>query len=147
MSKSNAFENSLLQLLFNNVDIANIGDAGGIQNSAAAGSLYVALHTADPGEAGSASTNEATYTNYARVAVARTVGGWTVAANAVTNAAQVTFPQCGVTGNTITHASITTDSSGASVILYSGALSSSLAVAENITPFFAAGTGITVTED
>ena len=52
MSKSNAFENSLLQLLFNNVDIANIGDAGGLQNSAVAGSFYLALHTADPGEAG-----------------------------------------------------------------------------------------------
>ena len=52
MSKSNTFENDLLQLLFNNVDIADIGDAAGIQNSATAGSLYLALHTADPGEAG-----------------------------------------------------------------------------------------------
>jgi len=147
MSKSNTFENDLLQLLFNNVDIADIGDAGGIQNSAAAGSLYIALHTADPGEAGNATTNETAYTGYARVAVARTIGGWTVAGNAVTNTAQVTFPQCGVTGATITHASVTTASSGASKILYSGALSSSLAVANQITPFFAAGTGITVTED
>lgn len=147
MSKSNTFENDLLQLLFNNVDIADIGDASGIQNSAAAGNLYVALHTADPGEAGNATTNETAYTNYARVAVARTVGGWTVAGNAVNNTAQVTFPQCGVTGATITHASITTAASGASKILYSGALSSALAVANQITPFFAAGTGITVTED
>lgn len=147
MSKSNTFENDILQLLFNNVDIADIGDAGGIQNSAAAGSLYIALHTADPGEAGTATTNETAYTDYARVAVARTVGGWTVAGNAVTNTAQITFPQCGVTGATITHASITTALSGASKILYSGALSSSLAVANQITPFFAAGTGVTVTED
>ena len=147
MSKSNTFENDILQLLFNNVDIADIGDAAGIQNSAAAGSLYIALHTADPGEAGTATTNETAYTDYARVAVARTVGGWTVAGNAVTNTAQITFPQCGVTGATITHASITTAASGASKILYSGALSSSLAVANQITPFFAAGTGVTVTED
>ena len=147
MSKSNTFENDILQLLFNNVDIADIGDASGIQNSATAGSLYVALHTADPGEAGNATTNETSYTNYARVAVARTVGGWTVSGNSVTNTAQVTFPQCGATGATITHASITTASSGASKILYSGALSSSLAVANQITPFFAEGTGITVTED
>ncbi len=147
MSKSNTFENDILQLLFNNVDIADIGDAAGIQNSAAAGNLYVALHTADPGEAGNATTNETAYTNYARVAVARTVGGWTVVGAAVNNTAQVTFPQCGITGATITHASITTAASGASKILYSGALSSSLAVANQITPFFAAGTGITVTED
>ena len=147
MSKSNTFENDILQLLFNNVDIADIGDAGGIQNSATAGSLYIALHTADPGEAGNATTNETAYTNYARVAVARSGAGWTVSGNSVTNFAQVTFPECGVTGATITYASITTAASGASKILYSGALSSSLAVANQITPFFAASTGITVTED
>jgi len=146
MSKGNTFENDLLQLIFNNVDIADIGDAGGLQNSATAGSLYVALHTADPGEAGTAATSEATYTNYARVAVARNSGGWTVSGNTATNAGQITFPQCGASGNTITHVSITTASSGTSKILYSGALNSSLAVALNITPLFAAS-GLTVTED
>ncbi len=100
MSKSNAAETAILELLFNNTDFANIGDAGGLQNSATAGSFYVALHTADPGEAGNATTNEAAYTNYARVAVARTAGGWTVSGNSVTNTAQITFPQCGVTGAT-----------------------------------------------
>lgn len=146
MSKGNTFENDLLQLIFNNVDIADIGDAGGLQNSATAGSLYVALHTADPGEAGTAATSEATYTNYARVAVARSGAGWTVSGNSATNASQITFPQCGASGNTITHVSITTASSGTSKILYSGALNSSLAVALNITPLFAAS-GLTITED
>jgi hypothetical protein len=146
MSKGNTFENDLLQLIFNNVDIADIGDAGGLQNSATAGSLYVALHTADPGEAGTAATNETAYTNYARVAVARSGAGWTVSGNQATNASQITFPQCGASGATITHVSITTASSGASKILYSGALNSSLAVALNITPLFAAS-GLTVTED
>lgn len=146
MSKGNTFENDLLALIFNNTDIADIGDAGGLQNSATAGSLYVALHTADPGEAGTAATSEATYTNYARVAVARSGAGWTVSGNSATNASQITFPQCGASGNTITHVSITTASSGTSKILYSGALNSSLAVAENITPLFAAN-GLTVTED
>jgi len=146
MSKGNTFENDLLKLIFNNTDIADIGDAGGLQNSATAGSLYVALHTADPGEAGTAATSEATYTNYARVAVARDSGGWTVSGNSATNTGQITFPQCGASGNTITHVSITTASSGTSKILYSGALNSSLAVALNITPLFAAS-GLTVTED
>lgn len=146
MSKSNAAETALLALFFNNTDFANVGDAGGLQNSATAGSLYVALHTADPGEAGDQSTSEATYTNYARVAVARTAGGWTVSGATVENTAQITFPQCGITGNTITYVSIGLESSGAGTILYSGVLNSSLAVAENITPLFAAG-GLTVTED
>lgn len=146
MSKGNTFENDLLGLIFNNTDIADIGDASGLQNSATAGSLYVALHTADPGEAGTAATSEATYTNYARVAVARSGAGWTVSGATATNAAQITFPQCGASGNTITHVSITTALSGTSKILYSGALNSSLSVALNITPLFAAS-GLTVTED
>lgn len=146
MSKSNTFENDLLQLIFNNVDIALIGDAGGLQNSASAGSLYVSLHTADPGEAGDQTTNETAYTNYARVAVARTVGGWTVSGNAVSNAALVQFPQCGASGATLTYFGVGTDSSGAGKLLYSGALSASLAVSSGIQPQFAAD-DLDITED
>ncbi len=148
MGKSNTFENDLLLLLFNNVDIADIGDVAGLQNSAAAGSLFIALHTADPGEAGTAATNETVYTNYNRVAVARSGAGWTVSGNTATNFAQITFPQCGVTGAVITHVSITVGGTPASAtkILYSGALNSPLTVALNITPLFAAS-GLTVTED
>lgn len=139
MSKSNTFENDLLQLIFNNVDITLIGDAAGLQNSATAGSLYVSLHTADPGEAGDQTTSETSYTNYARVAVARTVGGWTVSSNTVTNAALVQFPQCGATGATLTHFGVGTAASGAGKLLYSGALTSSLAVSSGIQPQFAGG--------
>jgi len=146
MSKSNASEAALIALFFNNTDFATIGDAGGLQNSAVAGSFYISLHTGDPGEAGDQTTSEATYTNYARVAVARSGAGWTCAGATATNAAQITFPQCGVTGNTITYVGIGTESSGAGVLMYSGALNSSLAVALNITPLFAAS-GLTVTED
>lgn len=146
MSKSNTFENDLLKLIFNNTDIADIGDAGGLQNSATAGSLYVALHTADPGEAGNASTNESAYTSYARVAVARDAGGWTVSGNSATNTALVQFPECTGGSETITHVSITTASSGTSKILYSGALSASRSVSSGIQPQFAA-TALSVTED
>jgi hypothetical protein len=137
MSASNACENSLLLLIFNNTDFALIGDAAGLQNSATAGSLYVSLHTADPGEAGSQTTSESAYTNYARVAVARSGAGWTVASANVSNAAAVTFPACGVTGSTITHFGIGTDSSGAGVLLFSGTCS--LVVSSGITPSFAIG--------
>lgn len=146
MSKSNTFENDLLKLIFNNVDIADIGDAGGLQNSAAAGNLYIALHTSDPGEAGNASTNESAYTSYARVAVARDAGGWTVSGNSATNAALTQFPECTGGSETITHVSITTASSGTSKILYSGALSASRSVSSGIQPQFAAN-ALTVTED
>lgn len=123
--KSNSFETSLLQHIFQNADIANIGDAAGLQNSATDGSLYVSLHTADPGEAGSQTTNEVAYTSYARVGVSRTGStGWTVSSNQVSNTAAIVFPTCGVTGATALYWGIGTASSGAGVLLYSGALSS-----------------------
>lgn len=146
MSKSNTFENDVLALIFNNTDIANIGDAAGLQNSATEGSLYLALHTADPGEAGTATTSEAAYGSYARVAVARNSGGWTVSGNQVQNTALAQFPECTSGSETITHVSITTASSGSSKILYSGALSASRAISSGIQPQFAAS-ALTVTED
>jgi hypothetical protein len=139
MSATNAFETDLLELIFNNTDIANIGDAAGLQNSATAGSLYVSLHTADPGETGDQTTNEATYISYARVAVARSGAGWTVSGNNVSNAAAVTFPAATGGSETITHFGIGTDSSGAGNLLFKGALSASLAVSSGITPSFAIG--------
>ncbi len=146
MSKSNQFENDILLLIFNNTDIADIGDAGGLQNSATAGSLYLALHTADPGEAGTATTSECAYTSYARVAVARSGAGWTVATNTASNTALAQFPECTGGSETITHVSITTASSGASKILYSGALTASRSVSSGIQPQFAA-LALVVSED
>lgn len=139
MSMSDTFENSALLLFFNNTAIANVGDAGGLQPSASAGSLYVSLHTGDPGEAGNQGSNETVYTNYVRVAVARSGAGWTVTGNTATNAALVQFAQCGATGATITYVGIGTASSGAGVLMFSGQLSSPLSVANLIQPQFAAG--------
>ena len=139
MSMSNASETNLLNLLFNNTDWANVGDAAGLQNSAAAGSFYVALHTADPGDAGNQSTNEVSYTGYARVAVARTVGGWTVSGNQVSNTATVQFGECTAGSATATHFSVGLLTSGAGDILYSGSLSASRSISSGITPLFNAG--------
>ena len=136
MSMSNASETNLLLLLFNNTDWANVGDAAGLQNSAAAGSFYVALHTADPTDAGNQTTSEASYTGYARVAVARTGGGWTVSGNQVSNTATVQFGECTAGSATVTHFSVGLLASGAGDILYSGALSASRAVSAGITPLF-----------
>lgn len=119
MSKGNTFENDFLKLIFNAVAIANIADNAA---SSPLTNLYVALHTADPGEAGDQTTSEATYTGYARIAVVRTSGGWTVSANSVVNAAAVTFAQCTAGSNTITHWSVGVATSGASKILYKGSL-------------------------
>jgi hypothetical protein len=146
MSMTNAAEANLLNLLFLNTDWANIGDAAGLQNSATAGSFYISLHTADPGEAGNQSTSEASYTSYARVAVARTGAGWTLTAQTVSNTALVQFPQCTGGSSTVTYFGIGTDSTGAGNLLMSGSLASALSVSNGIQPQFAAG-AMTVTVD
>jgi hypothetical protein len=135
-SKGSTFDNDWLQLVFNAVAISNIADNAA---SSPLTNLYVALHTADPTASGSQTTNESTYTSYARVAVVRTTSGWTVSGSSVSNAANVTFPACTGGSNTITHVSVGTASSGTGKILYVGALSSSLAVSNGITPQFAIG--------
>lgn len=150
MPKADSWETGLLNLLFQNTAFAGVGDTNGLQPSGGTGSLYVSLHTASPGDSGNQTTNEATYTGYARVAVARTSGGWTVGETSsvasATNAAQVTFPQCTGGSNTITYVGVGTASTGNGVLLYYGALTSSLAVSNNITPSFAGG-ALSVTED
>lgn len=143
MSKTNAFENSLLLLIFNNTDIANIGDAAGLQNSATAGSLYVSLHTTDPGEAGSQTTSEIAYTSYARVAVARSGAGWTVTGNSVSPAATISFPAGTGGSGTATHFGVGTSSSGAGVLLYKGAISPTIVCGNGITPQITTATAIT----
>jgi len=139
MSMSNASEQNLLELLFQNAAWPNFGDASGLQPSATAGSLYVALHTSDPGEAGNQTTNEASYVGYARVAVARSGAGFTVSGNEVSNAATVQFGECTSGSATVTHFSVGLASAGAGEILYSGALSASRAISAGITPLFNPG--------
>ena len=146
MSLSNAAETDLLNLLFNNTNWANLGDATGLRGATTTGSFFISLHTADPGEAGNQSTSEATYTGYARVAVARSAGGWTVAGATVSNTAIINFAACTAGSNTITHFSIGRDTSGVGEIIISGALTASLPVSAGITPSFAIG-ALTATAD
>jgi len=140
MSGTNALSAAMLSLYFENANHANIGDATGLQGSATAGVFYISLHTADPGGTGDQTTSEATYTSYARVSVARSTAGWTVTtADPATakNDAAITFPQATGGTDTITHFGIGTDSTGTGNLLFTGVLSSSLAVSNGITPDFA----------
>jgi hypothetical protein len=139
MSASNSFENGILLLVFNNTNFALIGDATGLRGSSTAGSLYVSLHTSDPGEAGDQTTNEAAYTSYARVAVARSGAGWTVSTNTATNTAAIDFPACTGSSSTCTYFGVGTALTSTGVLLFSGALTASLAVSTGVTPEFAIG--------
>ena len=140
MSKGDSFENDWLKLIFQATAIANIADNAA---SSPLTNLYAALHTADPGEAGSQTTNEATYTGYARQAVARTSGGFTVTGNVVTLVADVDFPNCTAGPQTATHFSIGTASSGAGKILYRGAITPNIAILVGGFPRLKAATSIT----
>jgi hypothetical protein len=126
MSKGNTTEADFIAFVFNATAMPSYGS-----------NLSVSLHTADPGEAGTLATNEADYTGYARVSVARDSGGWTVAGNQASNTAEITFPECTGGSNTITHVAVGT---AGGQILYSGALTASISVSNLITPRFPVGT-------
>lgn len=143
MSKTNTWENDFLLLLFNNTNASLIGDATGLRGSTTAGSLYLSLHTSDPGEAGDQTTNETTYTSYARVAVARSGSGFTVTNNSVSPASNASFPACTGGTATITHFGVGTASSGAGKLLYKGTVSPNIAVSSGVTPILTTASAIT----
>lgn len=126
MSKGDTFENLLLRLIFLNENLANIGDATGLRGSLTAGSLFLSLHTADPGEVGTQATNEVAYTGYARMAVARGPGGWTVTGNSVSPTANVDFGQCTAAPTSYAYWVVGAQSSGANMILYKGIIGANL---------------------
>lgn len=143
MSMGNTSETNILKLIFNNTTWANVGDATGIVGSGTAGSLHVGLATADPGETGDQTTSEATYTSYARVAVARSTGGWTVTGNSVSPLAAITFPAGTGGSGTATFFTIGRASTSTGELLFSGAISPSIVTGNGVTPQLTTGTAIT----
>lgn len=93
--KPNAIVNAELNHVFRNAAIPNVGDAAGLQPSAAAGNVSVNLHTAWPGQGGTAETSVSAYANYAAVNVSRTAGFSAAANGAIVAAAAVEFPEAG----------------------------------------------------
>ena len=135
--KGNTLRNDLLRLYFNATPIANVADNA---VTAPLTNLHVSLHTAYPGLAGTQATSEIAYTGYARVAVARTTGGWTVTTNSVSPVAAVTFGQMTAgAGGLATHAMVGEAASGATKQAYNLVLGSRLG------PFTAVAVGDIVT--
>jgi hypothetical protein len=141
MSKSNALETSILALLFNATAIADLADNDA---TAPATTLTVSLHTADPGEGGSMTTSETAYTGYVRQTVARTSGGWSVAAGSVSPVANIDFPECtAAPGAAITHFGVGTGV--ANNLMYSGTVTPNITMAVGVIPRIK--TTSTITED
>lgn len=142
MAKGATWDNDLLKLIFNATAIANIADNAA---SSPLTNLQVSLHTADPTSAGNQTSNEANYTSYARVAVARTTGGWTVTGNSVSPAATISFPACTGGTNTITHWGVGSASSGSGKLLYTGTVTPNISVTSGVTPQLTTATSVTET--
>lgn len=115
---------------------------------AADATWYVAYHTADPGEGGDQTTSEASYTGYARVAVARSAVDFSRSGSVLANVQNLEFPECTDApgfSQTMTHASIGRAASGAGQIIWKGALGTpgspaTIVVVPNSTPRILAGT-------
>lgn len=133
MSATNYFETSILSLIFNGTTIANIANNA---SATPATNLYISLHTADPGEAGTQLTSECNYTGYARVPIARSPAGFVITGDVAKNKEIVTFPTCTGGTNTITHFGIGLAGTAAGTLLFVGTLDASLNISNGITPEF-----------
>ena len=138
MPATDVLETELLELIFENGNFDNIGDATGIQGSTGAGNLEITLHTGTLNDTSTQTTTEAAYTSYARVDVARSAAQWTATAGTSTNDNAITFPQATGGSETETDFGIGSDVVANELWIY-GALTASLAVSNGITPEFAAG--------
>jgi hypothetical protein len=143
MPKSTTFCNNVLNLILRGTSIAGLADNDATSPNT---SVYVSLHTADPGVGGAQTTNEAAYTGYARLAIDRTGTGWDAAsAGSTVNSALAQFAECTALSATVTHVAVGTDSSGAGLVLWAGALAASRSISAGIQPQFA-DSALTITE-
>lgn len=138
-SKSNGLETDILELLFNGTAIADLAENDA---TSPATSLYVSLHSADPGETGDQTTSECAYTSYARVAVTRDGSNWTVSGNSVTPAATISFPAATGSTCTVTYFGIGTASSGAGYLMYKGTVTPNISVSSGVTPKLTTATSV-----
>ena len=142
MTQTTAAAGNWLKIVLNATAIANICDNA---SASPLTNIYVSLHTSTPGTSGTQTTNECTYGSYARVAVARTSGGWTITNNAAVPVATITFPAAASGSETATFMGIGSASSGAGVLYWYGAISPTIAISSGVTPSLTTATTITGT--
>ena len=142
MSFSNQFEADILGLIFNATAISGLADNA---SASPLTNLYVALHTADPGEGGNQATSEVNYTGYSRVAVQRSGAGWTLAGQTISPTAVIEFgDMIAGTPGTATHATVGTAASGAGKVIIRGALSPTIPFQVGTVPRIRANSTITL---
>lgn len=144
MSISDTTEAAILKLIYNATAWANYADNAATSPQT---NVDVALHTADPGDAGTMSTSEVTYTSYARVSVARTTGGWTVSGTSPTTVnpvAAINFPAGTGGSGTASFFSTGKTGGGATAILLSGTVTPNIVTGNGVTPQLTTATAVTL---
>lgn len=138
---SKTFATDLLKLIYQGTTITGLAR----DDLSPLTSLYMALHTGDPGAAGTQSTSEVTYTGYARVAVPRDVTGFTVTDNVMNPTQTLEFGEMtGGTNQTATHMTIGTAPSGGGKVLARFTLSPSIDLKNAVTPRLRTTTSLTL---
>lgn len=140
--RSLAYRVALLQILLQGTALANMFDNAA---SAPLTSLYLSLLTGDPGTSNDQTVNETTYGSYARLAILRSAGGWTInAATAIavpTATLQFVAPTSG--SGTITYVGLGKSISGAGYLFWSGTVSPNIILTVGTAPQLTTASTIT----
>ena len=138
---SDATENNILKLIYNATAWSLVAD-----NAATTPLTQIsnALHTADPGEAGTQTTSEIAYTSYARTNVNRNSGGWTITTNSVSPTAAISFPAGTGGSGTATHWSTGKTAGGATEYFWRGDVTPNIICGNGVTPQLTTGSTITL---
>jgi hypothetical protein len=131
MSISNAAESAIMKLVFQAIAWANYADNAAVSPEA---NIAVALHTADPGDAGTLATSEVTYAGYTRINVARSVSGWSESNGVVSPVSNIDFPAGTGGSGIVTHFSTGRTGGGAASALWQGTVVPSIVCGNGVTP-------------
>jgi hypothetical protein len=138
--KSDTTEGAVLDLIYLATAWANYADNAA---SSPQTNIQIAAHTADPGDSGTMSTSEATYTSYARGTIARSGSGFTRTGNSVSPNALFSFAAATGGTNTLTHFSTGKTGGGAAAILHAGTITPNITATSGVTPQLTTATAIT----
>lgn len=139
MPFTTATNDSILKLLFQAAAWSTIADNAASTPST---NIYLSGHTASPGVAGTQTTSESAYTSYARVAVARTSGGWDESASSATLHSLTSFPAGTGGSGTMTHFGFGLSSSGTGTLNGSGTVTTNVVTGNGVTPQLTTATSV-----
>ena len=150
--KGTELQRTFLNFLFCTSGLTTSVIAGDRAATSTTTTLWVALHTNDPGNAGNQTTNEVAYTGYARIATQRTgtAGGWVISTTfspcSVFPTSAITFPQCTtasavvITNWSVGFSSATGTTTG---LFYTGTVTPNINLGASVTPSLTTGTACT----